>query len=78
MIYSDWISKSVPATFRRVGERYEILIDTSSIELPPSDLISLRLKFDAFFVPKEIGINGDTRELVVRVPTLVEVIRPGS
>jgi hypothetical protein len=70
--------KIVPASFRRVENGYEILIDTSLAELPSSEKVRLHLKFDTFFVPQRIGINGDTRELVVPAPTLVQVIRAGS
>jgi hypothetical protein len=77
-IDTDGSSQSVAAPFRRVGNGYEILIDTSAAELPPSDKVRLHLEFDTFFVPKQLGINADTRELVAQAPTLVEVIRPAS
>jgi len=67
-------SQALPASMRRIDNDYEILIDTSSIELPPSDQVRLRLRFDTFFVPKKLGINGDERELVVKEPTLVQLI----
>jgi hypothetical protein len=70
--------KVVPASFRQVDNSYEILIDTSSVELPQYDNVRLHLKFDTFFVPQHIGINADTRELVVEAPFLVEVLRAGS
>jgi hypothetical protein len=68
-------SQVVSASFQRQENNYEILVDTSSTELPLSDPVHLRLKFDAFFVPKEVGINDDFRELVVFAPTDVELIR---
>ena len=67
-------SQPVPASMRRIDNDYEILIDTSSIELAPSDQVRLRLHFDTFFVPKKLGLNGDERELVVKAPTLVQLI----
>jgi hypothetical protein len=68
----------VPALFKRTETGYEILIDTSPTELPPSDNIVLRLQFDTFFVPKNVGNSDDARELVARAPTLVQLIRTGS
>jgi hypothetical protein len=70
--------QSVPASFHRTDTGYEILIDTSATELPPSDSIILHLHFDTFFVPKKVGKSDDARELVVRAPTLVQLIRTGS
>jgi hypothetical protein len=64
---------TVPASLRRLGNNYEILIDTSSIKLPASDRIRVHLSFDTFFVPKQIGINDDPRELVVQAPSLVQL-----
>jgi hypothetical protein len=68
-------SQVVSASLQRQDNNYEILVDTSSTELPLSDPVHLHLRFDTFFIPKEIGINGDTRELVVQAPTHVELIR---
>ena len=70
--------QSVPASFHRTDTGYEILIDTSATELPPSDSIILHLHFDTFFVPKNVSKSDDDRELVVRAPTLVQLIRTGS
>jgi hypothetical protein len=67
---------SVPALFRHTLDRYEILIDTSGILLPSSDSMRLLFDFDAFFVPRNIGLNDDGRELVVQAPDLVELTRP--
>jgi hypothetical protein len=64
--------------FKRIDTGYEILIDTSPMELPPSEDIILRLQFDTFFVPKNMGKSDDARELVVPAPTLVQLIRTGS
>jgi hypothetical protein len=64
----------VPALLRRVDNSYEIIIDFSQRNLPPSDPVKIRLNFDTFFVPKKIGLNGDSRELVVSAPTLVQLI----
>ena len=68
----------IPASFKRVDTGYEITIDTSLVELPPSDNIILQLHFSTFFIPKNAGRKDDARELVVRTPTLVQLIRHGS
>jgi hypothetical protein len=69
---------AVPASLRRADDGYEILVDVSSRELPPSDPVRLHLSFDTFFVPKMIGMNDDTRELVFLAPSLIRLTRPGS
>ena len=68
----------VPATMRRIDKDYEITIDTSKIDLPASDQVRLRLKFDQFFLAKGSGSNDDERELVVEGPKLVRLIPTGS
>jgi hypothetical protein len=66
---------AVPASLHRLDKDYEILIDTSTSELPPDNRVRIHLKFDTFFVPKKVGINDDVRELVVPAPTQVQLIR---
>jgi hypothetical protein len=63
----------VPATLMRDGNSYTISLDTSSLELPPAEHIRFHISFDVFFVPKAIGLNEDTRELVVYAPSRVEM-----
>jgi len=65
---------AVPASLQRTDDGYEIRIDTSAIELPPIDPVRVQLTFDTFFIPKEIGINDDTRKLVIPAPTFVQLI----
>jgi hypothetical protein len=71
-------SQMVPASFQRADSTYVILIDTSSISFPQSDNVTLRVHFDTFFVPRNMGNSNDAHELVVRAPTLVQLIRTGS
>jgi len=77
-IRSDLSEQEVSAILNRVGDRYDILINTSSIQLPPSEMVQIKIEFDTFFVPKQIGLNSDVRELVVQAPDLIELIRPPS
>jgi hypothetical protein len=71
---TDGRTQAVPASLKRNDNSYDLLIDCSNMELPPSDPIRLHLNFDTFFVPNKIGINDDPRELVVYSPTLVQLI----
>ena len=64
----------VPALLQRTDNSYEIVIDFSRLNLPPANPVRIHLNFDTFFVPKKIGLNGDTRELVVSAPALVQLI----
>jgi hypothetical protein len=70
--------QTVPTMLQRTDDSYEIMIDFSRLNLPPSDPISVCLTFDTFFVPKKIGINDDNRQLVLPAPTLVQLMRSGS
>lgn len=65
----------VPATFRKDDGRWALTLDLRGQPVPFSRAISCRVKFDAFFVPRDLGINNDTRQLVVQAPTDVEFSR---
>jgi hypothetical protein len=71
-------SQTAPASFQRVDNGYEIRVNTSSIRMPPADQVHIRLDFNSFFVPKTTGAGKDARELVVKAPTLVKLVRDGS
>jgi hypothetical protein len=72
-IENEGTSVPLPATFQRTGATYEIDIDTAGTTLPSTDPVSVRLNFDTFFVPKDHGLNTDTRQLVVPAPNRVEI-----
>jgi hypothetical protein len=76
-IETDEKSQTAPASFQRVDNGYEILVNASSIRLPPTELVDIRLDFDSFFVPKMRGTGSDRRELVAKAPDLVQLFRPG-
>jgi len=63
----DQAGVELPARLSRRGSRYEVTIDARSAPTG-ADQIRVRLTFDRFFVPKQRGINSDTRELVVFAP----------
>jgi hypothetical protein len=60
--------KELPAIFNRLGERYEIAIDARTAASAASESVKIQLMFDRFFVPSKLGINADTRELVIFAP----------
>jgi hypothetical protein len=64
----------IPATFRPAGNRYEILIDTSTIRPLPGDVVRIRLQFDTFFVRKDAAPHNDFRQLVSRPSTRCEAV----
>jgi hypothetical protein len=61
-------SPPIPAIFRRMGDRYEIELNTSSTRIPAQEFVRIRVKFDTFFVRKDAVLHNDFRELVVRSP----------
>jgi hypothetical protein len=67
----------IPAILKRDKNNYSISFDTSSLDLPQVPLLRFHLSFDVFFVPKAIGLNDDTRELVVYAPLRVEMRKKG-
>jgi hypothetical protein len=68
-------SQTAPAMFRRVGDDYEIVIDTSALRFPPNDTVDIQLDFDSFFLPKKKGNRNDVRQLVVKAPVLIQLFR---
>jgi hypothetical protein len=75
MIDADESSQTAPASFRRVGSDYVIVIDTSSLRFPRTDYVYIRLNFDSFSVPKTKETGNDARELIVKEPVLVQLSR---
>jgi hypothetical protein len=74
-IDADMISQTAPASFQRVGSNYEIVIDTSSLRFPPTDHVCIRLNFDSFFVSNTKETGNERRELVIKAPVLVQLLR---
>jgi hypothetical protein len=59
-------SPPIPAIFQRLGNRYQIEINTSSVRSPADQIVRIRLKFDTFYVPKDA--HNDFPQLVVGAP----------
>jgi hypothetical protein len=63
----------LPIALKRIGSRYQITIDTRTAALSSTSPTRIRLTFDRSFVPDKLGINRDTRELVVLAPIRAEL-----
>jgi len=48
-------------------------VDTRSLMLSDNGAIRIHLAFDRHFVPAKLGINSDTRELVMFAPAKTEL-----
>ena len=74
-IVAEGSLQTAPATFQRVENNYQILIDTSRLRFPPTNtIVEIQLTFDSFFVPSKKGRH-DNRQLVVQAPSLVQLFR---
>ena len=62
----------LPASIRVSNSHYRIVIDAHTLARASGEA-SIKLTFDRYFVPKQRGINEDTRELVIKLPTLQEL-----
>lgn len=60
--------RDVRATITAPAERYAISLWLNPDDLPASGYVSIHFALDKFFVPKEIGENGDTRALSIMAP----------
>jgi hypothetical protein len=68
-------SLPIAATFHHSGSEYEIDLDPSPLLFLGDKRVDIAITFDHAFVPKDRGINADTRHLVVLAPTGVQLIR---
>jgi hypothetical protein len=58
----------LPVIIKQTGSTYQIVIDTRGAVQPSYCLSKIKLSFDRSFVPSKLGINSDTRELVIPTP----------
>ncbi len=72
------VVETLPVEFKRNGSRYLISIDGRSALSSNHDPVQVSLTFDIYFVPKLLGINDDTRELVIMAPTSVKLLAAGE
>jgi len=65
----------VPATYADTNGQYTIHLSFPPLDTSNDVVAAIRLHFNRFFVPKDLGINDDTRHLVVNPPTSVHLDR---
>lgn len=63
----------LPLILKRIENRYQITIDARAAAISSKSSTNIRLTFDRSFVPNKMGINSDTRELVVLAPKRAEL-----
>lgn len=68
-------SVDLPAEMVTDGERYVINIRLNHETLPPEGSVQIRLDFDKYFIPMEIGTGPDPRKLVIMTPREVRLTR---
>ena len=63
----------LPASVTATGNRYRLMIDARAAASPQDGRVRITVRFDRHFVPRALGINPDSRELVVRAPSQREL-----
>lgn len=66
---------SIPAKLAIEGERYTIDLDFGGLRSTSKGMLEADLVFEGHFVPKDIGLNEDSRELVLWAPYSVRFIQ---
>jgi hypothetical protein len=65
----------IPATYADTNGQYTIHLSIPPLDTPSDVVAAIRLHFNRFFVPKELGVNDDIRHLVVNPPNSVHLDR---
>ena len=66
----DWKGENIPCELKVDNNKYIITIDISTLN---NGSYKMELRFNNSFVPAELGINEDTRKLVVMCPDMAEI-----
>jgi hypothetical protein len=66
--------KEVPATINAYAGDYALRIELNPADLPSDGEVHLKISFDKYFVPEELGLNSDARRLVIMMPEKVSLL----
>jgi hypothetical protein len=72
----DRPSSPVPATLTETNGQYTLQFVVPSPEIGSDNPLTIHVRFRRYFVPRDIGLNGDLRHLVIRLPDSVHLDRP--
>jgi hypothetical protein len=68
--------QTIPAQLDVTDFHYDLAFQVPTERLPKDGQVTVDIKFDTWFVPRDLGINDDTRELVVFSPDTVSLRTP--
>ena len=67
--------EAVPASLEVAGGRYRLRFTLDPARVPAGEEVRVQVRFDTSFVPREIGLNADTRHLVAYPPDRAVLLR---
>ncbi|MBI1915738.1 MAG: hypothetical protein HYS12_13545 [Planctomycetes bacterium] len=68
--------QAIPAHLDVTDFHYDLVFQVPAEWLPKHGQVTVDIKFDTWFVPHDLGLNDDTRELVVCSPDTVSLTTP--
>jgi hypothetical protein len=75
---SDGAGPDVSVKLTAAGQSYRMITRLDPKRIDGDGWVRIRIRFDSYFVPKDIGVNEDTRQLVIATPQQVELFPPGG
>jgi hypothetical protein len=69
----------LPVSYKAEGDQYRIIVDArAAIASDLNGIATINLSFKRYFIPKAMGINEDTRKLVISAPTNRTLLRSST